>query len=266
MSVEYNEIVFGELNLPTETHKKTVKLVKEFLEAEEACKALTICGSVARNKGSYDSDLDFVAFFEPGFDYEEIINSANELIKKEIHDSKPSDVGIFFGIDIHPHTGEVEIPDRHWTSGPDSYETDIGNIFVYCSVVFDKDDFYKNAKEKFVPYYDEELRKERLKEVLNYCRNNVWHIEPYVKRELYFQSFKRLIDATREFMQALFISRKVYPIAYDKWVKEQFVDILGEPELYDEFVKLYEVGKLESDELVDKGNRLLELVDRYIKE
>lgn len=28
-------------------------------------------------------------------------------------------------------------------------------------------------------------------------------------------------------MQALFIARRTYPIAYDKWIREQVVDILG---------------------------------------
>lgn len=259
-------VKFGDLQLPTESHKKVVSLVKENLEKRDEVMALVIYGSVARNKGSYNSDLDFAFFCKDGVDGEKIEEEMNELVKNEVHSKNPEDVGLFFGIDIHFHKGEVEAPDRHWTDGPDRYETEIGNIFVYSTLVFEKNGFFTNLREKFVPYYDENLRKERLKEVLNYCRNNIWHIEPYVKRGLYFQAFKRLIDATREFMQALFMSRKIYPIAYDKWVKEQFIEILQEPDLYKEFVKLYEVHNLESDELINKGNRLLVLVDQYIKD
>ncbi len=54
-----------------------------------------------------------------------------------------------------------------------------------------------------------------------------------VDRGLYFQAFDRLYNAHQEFLQALFISRRTYPIVYNKWIHEQIVDILHLPELYE---------------------------------
>jgi hypothetical protein len=74
-----------------------------------------------------------------------------------------------------------------------------------------------------------------------------------------------LYNASKEFLQALFISRKVYPISYDKWIREQLVGILKEPRLYREFVKLYEINKLESEELIQKAETLSLLAEQHLE-
>ena len=64
-------------------------------------------------------------------------------------------------------------------------------------------------------------------------------------------------------MQALFISRRVYPIAYDKWIHEQVVEILGLPELYAELVTLFQIRDLQSNEIGGKSEHLRQLLDDY---
>jgi hypothetical protein len=153
---------------------------------------------------------------------------------------------------------------RGWTDGPDNFELEIGNTFVYTRLVFERDGYFTQAQARYLPYYAEGLRQERLAETLKFCHNNIAHIEPFVKRGLYFQAFRRLYDATREFLQALFISKRLYPIAYDKWVKKQIVEILNLPDLYPHFVALYEVHHLESDELTLKGQQLVGYIQKYL--
>ena len=53
------------------------------------------------------------------------------------------------------------------------------------------------------------------------------------------------------------------PIAYNKWIREQIVDILGLPELYARLPPLFELERLESTELVDKAAALRALADAY---
>jgi hypothetical protein len=65
-------------------------------------------------------------------------------------------------------------------------------------------------------------------------------------------------------MQALFISRRVYPIAYDKWIREQIEDILGMPEIYKKLVSLMEISHFESHEIIDKALALEHLFHEYI--
>ncbi len=121
-------------------------------------------------------------------------------------------------------------------------------------------------KSRWLPYYDEELRRERLAIVRRFCLNNLHHIPLYVERGLYFQAFHRLYDAYREFLQALFISNRIYPIAYDKWIKEQLEEILDMPELYQQLSRLFEISHFESYEIAHKATQLEKLLEQYILE
>jgi hypothetical protein len=87
-----------------------------------------------------------------------------------------------------------------------------------------------------------------------------------VERGLYFQSFRRLYNAFGEFLQALFIARRVYPIAYDKWICEQIEEILGLPELYRQLPALLEIPHFESREHAVKAETLRRLLHEYTDE
>jgi hypothetical protein len=64
-----------------------------------------------------------------------------------------------------------------------------------------------------------------------YCRNDLDHIPWSLERGDRFHAFDRLYHALLEFVQALFIARRVYPVAYDKWIEQQLRDLLGLPNL-----------------------------------
>jgi hypothetical protein len=97
-----------------------------------------------------------------------------------------------------------------------------------------------------------------------YFHNNLDHVPLFVDRGLHFQAFNRLYDALREFIQALFISRRIYPIAYDKWIRKQFHEILGEPDLYGSLVKLLEIKDFEGRALADGAENLRGLFEKNI--
>lgn len=250
-----------DFKFPTNFHKKTFDSCVDFLKAEEDIMALTLTCSCARGEGSFDSDIDLEILVKEGADGNAICERFNKFTNTL---GESEEVGRFFHVDLHLGVVDIAPVKRGWTDGPDSFELEIGNSFAYSKLVFEKDEYFTKAKAKYFPYYDEELRQNKLKEALKFCENDIGHIEPMVKRGLYFHAFSRLYDATKEFLQALFISKKVYPIAYDKWIKKQLVEILELPELYKDFVSLYEIKHLESDELTHKSKKLQELMNKYI--
>jgi predicted nucleotidyltransferase len=258
----------NDLHLATATHQKAYNLVYDALWRDDRVLALAITGSAARNEGSFDSDLDFNIFFAedaPATEIAAILTRVENDVKRELATQPGSEVGIFFDIDLHVAPTLITPQPRGWTDGPDAFELEIGNTFVYTRLVFERAGYFTQAQARYLPYYDEQLREERLAATLKFCHNNINHIEPYVKRGLYFQAFRRLYDASREFLQALFIAQRVYPIAYDKWVKKQLVEILDLPDLYQGFVALYAVHNLESDELTVKGQQLREYIAAYVE-
>ncbi|MCL5010624.1 MAG: hypothetical protein M1127_00190 [Patescibacteria group bacterium] len=246
---------------PTNFHKKTFNLAVEFLKTEKDVLALSLTGACAREEGSYDSDID-LEIFTKNIDTGKTILEKFDEFKSTLGTS--SEVGKYFDIDLCIGLADIKPIKRSWTDGPDNFELEIGNRFAYSQLIFERDDYFTKAKAKYFPYYDENLRQEKLKETIKFCENNIGHIEPYIRRGLYFQAFKRLYDASKEFLQALFIHKKIYPIAYDKWVKKQIVEILQLPELYKDFVSLYEISNLESDELMSKGEKLHNLLNQHI--
>jgi hypothetical protein len=140
----------------------------------------------------------------------------------------------------------------------------IGNILAYSVPLWEQGDYLRLLKSQWLPYYGDALRRERLEIVRRYGMNNLQHIPGYIDRGLYFQAFHRLWHAFGEFLQGLFIARRVYPIAYDKWVREQVEEILGMPQLYGILSKLFEIQHFESGEIGEKARIVEGLWAEYI--
>jgi hypothetical protein len=122
---------------------------------------------------------------------------------------------------------------------------------------------FEALRSKWLPYYDEDLRAHRLTMVRNACRYDLGFIPFYVRRELYFQAFDRLYKAHREFLQAVFIKRRVYPLTYIKWIRQQVEGWLGLTDLYAKLPRVLSINRLDSDELVQKADHLHTLIDAY---
>jgi predicted nucleotidyltransferase len=254
---------------PTSEHAQAARAIVEFFSAFSETEAVILMGSCARGKASRDSCLDILILLRP-----EVFRSAREILGRRWEEFYATAVvfqtlrqsGKYSHVDLEFVDGHFEPRPREWTSGPDEFELAIGNTLAYTLPLWERGDYFAQLRARWLPYYDEPLRRERLAEVLRYCYNNLGHIPPYVGRGLYFQAFKRLYDASREFLQVLFISRRTYPIAYDKWIREQVEEILGLPELYAQLPRLFEIQHFESDEIARKGEELERLVRQYVEE
>ncbi len=115
----------------------------------------------------------------------------------------------------------------------------------------------------WLPYYAEELRTERLETVRRYCLINLRHVPLMARRAEPFHAFHRLYLAFQEFLQALFLARRTYPVAYDKWIEEQveaFLDLRG---LYAELPSLVGIENLDLAEIAARAERLEELLETW---
>lgn len=253
---------------PTRQHRQAVQAITRFFSEQDSFETVLLVNSCARGKATADSCLDINVLARP-----EVLaanRAALEGAWEEFYRS--SDVfrqleraGKYADVHLDILDGQFAPVMRDWTGGPDSFELEVGNALAYSVPLWEGSDYYGRLKGAWLPYYGDELRAERLKMVRHFCLNNLDHIPLYVERGLYFQSFDRLYNAYREFLQALFISRRTYPIAYDKWIKEQIVGILGLPELYKELVGLFEIRQFESEELITKAETLRKLFEQYVE-
>lgn len=253
----------SEVKFPTRAHEAAFWDAVGVLKKNPKILAIGLTGSIARNQGSSDADVDINVFTDDKKVSEAFSKEMDALASRITNRYRSGETGRYFQVSPMIRSLEPKPKPRSWTNGPDDFEIEIGMSFAYAISVFERSGVYARARKKFMPYYSERLRRARLAEVRKYCLNNLNHINPYLQRELYFQAFKRLIDASREFLQAAFIARKKYPIAYDKWIKYETKEILGLPNLYRELVSVYQIKKLESRELSRKGERIKKLLQIY---
>jgi predicted nucleotidyltransferase len=252
---------------PTREHQAAADVIVDYFVSSFRIDAVLLVNSCARGKATRDSCLDIVVLVKPdesrsplkeleaGWENLENSNQAIQALYK---------VGKYSV--VHPDFIDgIFVPrEQDEAAGPDDFELQVGNFLAYSVPLWEGSDYLAQLKQQWLPYYSEELRRHRLERVRWYCLNNLHHIPPYIERGLYFQAFDRLYNGYQEFLQALFIARRTYPIAYNKWIREQVEEILGLPELYAQFTHLFEIKHFESDEIPDKAKEVEELLDNYV--
>lgn len=251
---------------PTPEHQIAADAIVDFFVSNYKIDAVLLVNSCARGKATRDSCLDIIMLAKPDSSRSQL--SALEAGWEEFEKSNPAVKALYkvgkYSV-VHPDfINGVFIPrEQDEADGPDDFEVQIGNFLAYSVPLWQGSDYFTQLKQQWLPYYKEELRQQRLARVRWYCINNLHHIPLYIERGLYFQSFDRLYNAYREFLQALFIARRTYPIAYNKWIREQVEEILELPELYEQLSHLFEIRQFESSEIADKAKEVEQLLEKY---
>ncbi len=255
-----------ELTFPTELHKRATYVVIDLFLAQQNIDTILLVNSLARGKATSESDIDIAVLVmektnnseitQLGNVWQDFLNSDPTLIQY-----KNSNRFAQMHLDIIDGVFKPAI----WEDGGviDFFEVEIGNRLLYSTPMTGEGEHFKNLKLNWLPYYGTILQTQRLKLAKEACLYDLAHIPLFVKRGLYFQAFDRLYIAFQKFLQTLFIKRKTYPIAYNKWIKEQVVEILKLPELYKELTNIISVNQIESTELNDKAITLNKLIDQY---
>jgi len=249
---------------PTPTHARAAQAVVEHFSNRAETRAVVLVNSLARGRGTPDSDLDMLVLVAPGDDVSDLRASWERF---RVTDSRIIGLlatGPLSALHLDIEEGVIPVPDHPADEYPDAFELMIGNWLARGVALWERDGFHQRLRRQWLPYYDDSLRARRLAEVRACCVEQLDYIPGYIERGLHFQAFARLWRGFQLFLQALFINRRIYPIAYDKWVHEQVVDILELPDLYAHLPNLFEIRKFESDEVAAKAAHLRYLLDQYV--
>jgi predicted nucleotidyltransferase len=261
-------MIIPKLKYPNIGYEKVIEKALKYFEEYFGVYAIALIGSLARGKAVEGSCIDLFIFLETK-QFKALASTIKARAKKYSRMGGQicfyeGDVegGIQFGnvrVDIGFTDGKFKhSSENSFDITRDEFEKTIGNLFSYSIVLFEKGTKYQKLKEKYLPFYDEKLRKARLNGTAEEFEYKIWKTRWLAKRGEYFAAFDSLLEAQRIFLQHLFIKRRKYPIDYVKWLKEQCAQILGMPELYDELasvvnhVKLTEKGVVEKSKLLEK--------------
>jgi predicted nucleotidyltransferase len=251
---------------PTLEHKTAAETITAFFAANYNIDAVLLVNSCARGKATRDSCLDIVVLANPASLQPQLARLEADWAKFDENDAAIKALkaaGKYSEVHLDFIDGVFTPPRRDEAAGPDDFELWMGNYLAYSFPLWQGSDYWTRLKAQWLPYYNEALRRQRLSMVRHYCLDNLHHIPLYVQRGLYFQSLDRLYNAYREFLQALFIAHSTYPIAYNKWIREQIEEILGLPALYSQLTHLFEIERFESPELAGKAREVESLLEQY---
>lgn len=249
---------------PTSLHRYSAELIKEHFLKNPSVDTVLIVNSCARGQAVPESDLDFAILVKPGTDRNDIKSIEHSW---EIFSEKQSTLLEFKQSSqfAHLHLDIIDgnyVPTLPEIGGPiDYFEIEIGNQICYSAPMNDPGSYFKELQNKWLPYYDEELRLQRLQVIKETCNYDLDHVPFLIKRQLYFHAFDILCKAFQKYLQTLFITNSVYPIAYNKWIKEQVAEWLKRADLYPKLSLILSITDIESKQINDKANNLRELLN-----
>jgi predicted nucleotidyltransferase len=254
------------LKFPTILHEQAAETAYAFFKPYTAVDTILLVNSCARGQAIPESDLDMAVLINPNVT--EMQEAQLECAwRKELQTNMVLTRFQESGEHAHLHLDLIhgKYNPEVWDDGggPDAFELEIGNQLAYGAPMHTAGPYYRELQLLWLPYYGADLRRQRLEMVQSACRYDLDHVPFFVERGLYFQAFDRLYKGFQEFLQTLFIANKVYPLAYNKWIRMQVEDWLGLPELYRALPLIISVKNIESTELIEKASELKGLLKRY---
>lgn len=252
---------------PTDTHRKVTERAVDLLSRHRSIEAIILTCSCARGLGS--RDIDYAAFVTPGTSLEEIKYIESEwyrAINEDITFKSFRQTGPFFQLDLWVTDGQFQPKYQpHLLShGPDCMELDIGNLYMYSKPLSGNLDRFNQTKESLLPYYSDELRNQRLTEARNSALESAEYVAWDHGRGHHYLALKRLQTSFEYFLHGLFISKRIYPIAYDKWLQEQFRDLLNMPQLYGHLTNILKIPEISGDSLNQSADQIKKLVGSFL--
>jgi hypothetical protein len=247
---------------PTAVHERAADAIVAWFAEQPETEAVLLTNSCARGRATPDSCLDVQVIVPP---------AARDAVEERwaaIEDGSPEIRALDAAgrwSELHLDVGDgVFTPGEIAHEGVDYLEIQVGNLLAYSVPLYTRGDRLERLRAEWLPFYGDELRAERLAAARYWTLSYLDRIPWYVGRDLHFQAFDRLYRALGYFLLGLHVSRRTYPISYDKWIREQVVENLGLPDLYERLPRLFELRRFESDEVVGKAEDLRALVDVYL--
>jgi predicted nucleotidyltransferase len=261
--------MMSSLEFPTKLHRDAAEAAKEYFFNIPTVDTVLVVNSCARGQAVAESDLDMAILVTPGTSSNERADMyaawlAYSTSVPAIYTFRQSSPFAHLHLDIIDGTyvpGVIEAGEPI-----DYFEVEIGNQICYSAAMGTPGSYFHELKQRWLPYYDNDLRVQRLSAVQHTCIYDLDHIPLLIKRELYFHAFNILVEAFRKYLQAIFLVNKTYPIAYNKWIKEQVEKWLNKPALYRKLLPILSISNFESNEINEKATMLRGLLKKITDE
>jgi predicted nucleotidyltransferase len=256
--------MISRLTFPTELHREVAELAGQFFSAQAHVDTVLVVNSCARGRAVAGSDLDMAVLITPTAPSQAVQSLTmkwQQFMATQPTVQRFQSTGRFTLVHVDVFDGRMVPTVWDDGGGPDSFEIEIGNRIAYAAPLDGEGAYFRQLQSQWLPYYGDELQRSRLAMVREACARDLEAIPFFLNRGLYFQAFDRLYKAFQEFLQTLFVARRTYPLAYNKWIREQVADWLALPNLYEQLPPILSVRNIESPELSEKADALRALLE-----
>ena len=262
-----------DLSFPSEDYRTTLAKMVGYFRDYPGVYAVVLTGSLTRGKAVEGSCIDLSVFLDKKH-FRLLASTVNSRI--EAYSRLSGQICYYEGeIEGGIEFGDVRV-DVGFTDGSfncdheysfdivrDDLETTIGNLLVYSVPLYQKGKKFQRLKQKYLPFYDDNLREIRLKGTAEEFDYKIWKTKWLAGRGEFFAALDALLEAQRIFLQHLFIRERKYPIDYVKWLREQCDRILAMPQLYQELTDIISNIELTKKGIFERSELLEKLFKRY---
>lgn len=262
-----------DLRYPHEGYRQALSKMSGFYRDYLGVYAIVLTGSLARGKAVEGSCIDLCIFLErEQFETLPSTVESREAAYSQFGGSvcyynDKIEGGIMFNgvrVDVSFTDGQFDPSTKHsFDITRDEFETTIGNLLVYAIAIHENGAKFQQLKTQHLPFYDDILRKARLRGTESEFHYKIWKTRWLASRGEFFAALEAFLEAKRIFLQHLFISRRRYPLDYTKWLKEQVSQILNMSGLYQELVALINGIELTLEHFEERSLMLENLFARY---
>ena len=261
------------LKYPSDNYEDILSRMVKYFQKYRGVYAIVLTGSLARGKAVKGSCIDLFIFLEKAqlkalaSTTRSRADAYSRLGGQICYYQNELEGGIEFGevrVDVNFTDGKfTPSHSNSYDITRDEFETTIGNLFVYSVALYEKGQKYHRIRQKYLPFYGDDLRRARLAGTSEEFQYKIWKTRWLAERGEYFAAVDSLLEAHRIFLQHLFIKERKYPIDYVKWIKEQCSEILRMPNLYQELVSVIDGIELKQETIVRKSRLLEKMLSKY---
>ena len=150
---------------PTPEHQTAADAIVDFFVSNYKIDAVLLVNSCARGKATRDSCLDIIMLAKPDPSRSQL--SALEAGWEEFEKSNQAVKALYkvgkYSV-VHPDFihGVFVAREHDESAGPDDFEVEVGNFLAYSVPLWQGSDYLTQLKGQWLPYYNEELRQQRL--------------------------------------------------------------------------------------------------------
>jgi predicted nucleotidyltransferase len=261
------------LSFPHQDYKRILTRLVEYFRSYPGVYAIVLTGSLARGKAVKGSCIDLFIFLHRKY----LKHLASTITSRAEAYSRLNGQICYYDGDVEGgiEFGSIRV-DLGFTDGNfkgdsensfgitrDEFETTVGNLLVCSIPLYQKGMKFQRLKQKYLPFYDDDLRSIRLRGTAEEFAYKIWKTRWLAERGEYFAALEALLESQRIFLQHLFIKERKYPIDYAKWLKDQCAEILALPKLYQELISIINGIELAKNCIVEKSDMLEKLFKRY---